>query len=209
MRKIGLAVALVLALSGLFAVIDYLVQLKRSEGRIPPGTEASIGGEFALVDASGRAVTERDFADRHKLIFFGFTHCPDVCPTTLARMSVILRALGPAATRLYPLFVTVDPERDTPERLRAYATLFDPRIIYLTGAPDQIAKALKAWRVSSAKTAVGQDDHSMNHYSMNHYSMNHSAVLYLMTPAGSLAASFRWDDAEADIADGIRDYISD
>jgi len=198
-RKIGLAVALVVALSGIFAVTDYLVQLKRSEGRIPPGTEASIGGQFALVDASGRAVTERDFADRHKLIFFGFTHCPDVCPTTLARMSVILRTLGPAATRLYPLFVTVDPERDTPERLREYARLFDPRIIYLTGAPDQIAKVLKAWRVSAAKTAAGQDD----------YSMNHSAVLYLMTPAGQLAASFRWDDTEADIAEGIRKYISD
>lgn len=199
MRKIGLAVALVLVLLGVFAVTDYLVQLKRSEGRIPPGTEASIGGQFALVDASGRAVTERDFADRYKLIFFGFTHCPDVCPTTLARMSVILRALGPAATRLYPLFVTVDPARDTPERLREYAKLFDPRIVYLTGAPDQIAKVLKAWRVSSAKIAAGQDD----------YSMNHSAVLYLMTPTGSLVASFRWDDAEADIADAISDYISD
>lgn len=199
MRKIGLAVALVLALSGAFAVIDYLVQLKRSEGRIPPGTEASIGGQFALVDASGRAVTERDFADRYKLIFFGFTHCPDVCPTTLARMSVILRALGPAAARLYPLFVTVDPERDTPERLREYGRLFDPRIIYLTGAPDQIAKVLEAWRVNTAKIAAGRDD----------YSMNHSAVLYLMTPAGQLAASFRWDDAEADIADDIRGYLSD
>ncbi|MFZ5655332.1 MAG: SCO family protein [Pseudomonadota bacterium] len=199
MRRIGLAVALVLALLGVLAVTDYLVQLKRSEGRIPPGTEASIGGQFALVDASGRTVTERDFADRYKLIFFGFTHCPDVCPTTLARMSVILRALGPAATRLYPLFVTVDPERDTPERLREYARQFDPRIIYLTGTPDQIAKVLEAWRVSTAKIAAGQDD----------YSMNHSAVLYLMTPAGQLAASFRWDDAEADIADDIRGYLSD
>lgn len=199
MRRIGLAVALVLALLGVLAVTDYLVQLKRSEGRIPPGTEASIGGQFALVDASGRAVTERDFADRYKLIFFGFTHCPDVCPTTLARMSVILRALGPAATRLYPLFVTVDPERDTPERLREYARQFDPRIIYLTGTPDQIAKVLEAWRVSTAKIAAGQDD----------YSMNHSAVLYLMTPAGQLAASFRWDDVEADIADDIRGYLSD
>ncbi|MGE3295719.1 MAG: SCO family protein [Porticoccaceae bacterium] len=197
-RKLLLGVAVVVLSAG-GALVDYLIQLKRSEGLVPPGTEARIGGRFALVDATGRAVTEADFADRHQLIFFGFTHCPDVCPTTLARMSVILRALGPAADQLYPLFVTVDPERDTPERLRDYGRLFDPRIIYLTGAPEQIAAVLEAWRVSRSKTAVGDDD----------YSLNHSAVLYLMTPAGALAESFRWDTPEQDIAAAIRARLSD
>jgi protein SCO1/2 len=197
-RKLLLGIAVVV-LSASGALVDYLIQLKRSEGLVPPGTEARIGGRFALVDATGRAVTEADFADRHQLIFFGFTHCPDVCPTTLARMSVILRALGPAADQLYPLFVTVDPERDTPERLRDYGRLFDPRIIYLTGTPEQIAAVLEAWRVSRAKTAVGDDD----------YSLNHSAVLYLMTPAGALAESFRWDTPEQDVAAAIRARLSD
>lgn len=192
-KKLILGMALVV----LFAagvLTDYLIQLKRSEGLVAPGTEAGIGGSFALVDASGRAVTEADFADRYKLIFFGFTHCPDVCPTTLARMSVILRDLGPAADRLYPLFITVDPVRDTPERLRDYGRPFDPRIVYLTGTPEHIEAVLKAWRVSRAKTAVGDDG----------YSMNHSAVLYLMTPAGTLAEAFRWDAPEQDIAAAIR-----
>lgn len=178
---------------------DYLIQLERSEGLVAPGTEAGIGGRFALVDATGRAVTETDFADRYKLMFFGFTHCPDVCPTTLARMSVILRTLGPAADRLYPLFITVDPVRDTPERLRDFGRPFDPRIVYLTGTPEQIAAVLKAWRVSRAKTALGTDD----------YSMNHSAVLYLMTPEGTLAEAFRWDAPEQDIAAAIRARLGD
>lgn len=173
---------------------DYLIQLKRSEGLVAPGTEAGLGGRFALVDATGRAVTEADFADRYKLIFFGFTHCPDVCPTTLARTSVILRALGPVADRLYPLFITVDPVRDTPERLRDFGRSFDPRIVYLTGTPEQIDAVVKAWRASRAKTALGTDD----------YSMNHSAVLYLMTPAGTLAEAFRWDAPEQDIAAAIK-----
>ncbi len=197
-RRLLLSIAIVALFAG-GVLVDYLIQLKRSEGLVAPGTEAGIGGRFALVDATGRAVTEADFADRYKLIFFGFTHCPDVCPTTLARMSVILRALGPAADHLYPLFITVDPARDTPERLRDFGRLFDPRIVYLTGAPEQIETVLKAWRVSRAKTAVGDDD----------YSMNHSAVLYLMTPAGALGEAFRWDTPEQDIAAVIRARLQD
>lgn len=139
-RRLLLGIAIVVLFAG-GVLVDYLTALKRSEGLVAPGTEAGIGGRFALVDATGRAVTEADFADRYKLIFFGFTHCPDVCPTMLARMSVILRALGPAADHLYPLFITVDPVRDTPERLRDFGRLFDPRIVYLTGAPEQIASA--------------------------------------------------------------------
>lgn len=176
---------------------DYLIQLKRNAGLVAPGTEAGIGGHFTLIDASGHAVTETDFGDRHKLIFFGFTHCPDVCPTTLARMSMILRALGPVADRLHPLFITVDPARDTPARLREFARSFDPRIVYLTGTPGEIEAVLNAWRVSRAKTAVGSDD----------YAMNHSAVLYLMTPQGTLAEAFRWDAPERDIATAIATHL--
>lgn len=179
-----------LVLAALVPVADYLIQLQRSEGRIPPGAEGRISGRFDLVDQHGRAVTEADFADRHKLVFFGFTHCPDVCPTTLARMSVVLRLLGPAAERLHPLFITVDPERDTPERLRAYARSFDPRIVYLTGTPQQVAAVLDSWWVTRARIAAGAGD----------YSMEHSAVLYLLDPPGRVVASYRWDLTEAELA---------
>jgi protein SCO1/2 len=178
-----------LVLAALVPIADYLIQLQRSEGRIPPGTERRISGRFDLVNQHGNPVSETDFADRHKLVFFGFTHCPDVCPVTLARMSVVLRLLGPAAERLYPLFITVDPERDTPERLRQYSGPFDPRITYLTGTPQQVTEVLDSWWVTRARVAAGAGD----------YSMEHSAVLYLLSPEGVVIESFRWDLTEAEL----------
>ncbi|RLA46623.1 MAG: SCO family protein [Gammaproteobacteria bacterium] len=185
--KRGLLTTLViLALLVTVALVDYLIQLGRSEGAVAPGTEAGIGGEFSLVDQSTTPVTNTDFSDRYKLIFFGFTHCPDVCPTTLSRMSQTLKQLGPLADQLYPLFITVDPERDTPERLSQYAKAFDPRIIYLTGSPEEIAQVLKAWQATRAKIAAQTAG-------SNDYTMSHSSVLYLMTPDDRLAASYNWE----------------
>lgn len=178
--------------------IDYLLQLRRSKGVVPPGTEAQIGGAFSLIDQTGRAVTEKNFDDRHQLIFFGFTHCPDVCPATLGRVSAILQHLGPLADRLYPLFITVDPQRDTSQRLREYAKSFDPRIIYLTGADAEIEHVLEAWRATRAKCAVGEHD----------YSMTHSAVLYLMSPEGKLIKSYGWDQDTETIEASIRNYLT-
>jgi protein SCO1/2 len=179
-------ITLVLTLLGGAALVDYLVQLSRSEGAVAPGTEADIGASFSLIDQSGKPVTNADFADKYKLIFFGFTHCPDVCPTTLSRMSRTLEQLGPLADQLYPLFITVDPERDTPDQLSEYAKSFNPGIIYLTGSNEEIASVLKAWKATRAKVASqnGEEDA---------YSMNHSSVLYLMTPDNRLAASYNWE----------------
>lgn len=180
------------------ALVDYLIQLRNSEGAVPPGTEAQIGGAFSLLDQTGASVTERNYADRYKLIFFGFTHCPDVCPTTLSRVSTILRELGPLADRVYPLFITVDPARDTPERLREYAKSFDPRIVYLTGSATDIERAMTAWRATRAKFAVGDDD----------YSMSHSAVLYLMAPAGALLKSYSWDTPIDEVTSSLKGYLA-
>lgn len=179
-------ITLVLTLLGGAALVDYLVQLSRSEGAVAPGTEADIGASFSLIDQSGKPVTNADFADKYKLIFFGFTHCPDVCPTTLSRMSRTLEQLGPLADQLYPLFITVDPERDTPDQLSEYAKSFHGGIIYLTGSNEEIASVLKAWKATRAKVASqnGEEDA---------YSMNHSSVLYLMTPDNRLAASYNWE----------------
>jgi len=198
--KKGLLIGVaVVALFTLVALLDYAFQVKQNEGTVLPGTESSIKTIFSLVDQAGQPVTDRDFADRYKLIFFGFTHCPDVCPTALTTLSAVLKNLGPLATQLHPLFITVDPERDTPQRMRQYAQAFDPRITYLTGSQQQIDSVLSAWRVSRAKVMVNHE----------HYTMDHSSVLYWMTPDGKLSASFTASDSPAVIEKAIRADLSD
>ncbi len=202
--KKALITALVVSLLVLAIVLaDYLIQLGRSEGKVPPGTESQIGGTFSLVDQSGKPVTNQDYSDRYKLIFFGFTHCPDVCPTTLSRMSQTLKQLGPLADKLYPLFITVDPERDTPERLNQYSQAFDPRIVYLTGAPDEIARVLLAWKATRAKIASSEGLETRNDYSMSH-----SSVLYLMTGDDRLAASYNWEIPPEKMAESINTQLA-
>ena len=187
----------VVGIVGAIFIADYLVQLQKSEGLVPPGTETQIGGPFSLVDHNGRAVTERNFASRHKLIFFGFINCPEVCPTALIKISAILQRIGPLADHIYPLFITVDPERDTPEQLRQYANAFDSRIIYLTGSPAEIERVTAAWRVTRTKYAIGKHD----------YSIDHTAALYLMSPDGKLLESYGWNQAQEDIEHSIRKYL--
>ena len=161
--------------------------------------EALIGSEFALIDHTGKAVTDEDFAGRWQLVFFGFTYCPDVCPTTLATVSAVLEELGDDAEQVAPLFVTVDPERDTPAVVAEYLANFDPRIVGLTGPPEQIKAAAKAFRVYYAR--VDKDDLP------DGYTMDHSAFLYLMDPDGDYAAHFSHQDDPAEIAGGIRDFL--
>jgi protein SCO1/2 len=145
----------------------------------PPGSRGgvgqgfgSVGGPITLVDQAGKPVTEKDFAGKDALVFFGFTNCPDVCPTELSTMAAALDALGPKAEGVVPVFVTVDPERDTPEVVGQYAQAFHPRMVGLTGSADQIAQAAKAFRVYYKKAP--QKDGA--------YSMDHSAFVYMMGP---------------------------
>src|SRR5213593_3400948 len=116
---------------------------------------AAIGGPFKLIDQNGQMVTDQDLKGRPFLVFFGFTHCPDVCPTTLFEVSEVLRRLGPDADKVNALFVTVDPERDTPAALKDYLASFDPHLRGLTGDADAIAGILKGYRVYARK--VPQD----------------------------------------------------
>lgn len=138
---------------------------------------AAIGGPFQLTDHTGKAVTDADFRGRYTLIYFGYTYCPDVCPTELAAMSQALDGAGTAAERVQPLFISVDPQRDTVPHLADYVALFHPRLVGLTGTPDQIATVAKAYRVYYAKAPQeggGPDD----------YLMDHSSFIYLMDPQG-------------------------
>lgn len=131
----------------------------RSSGR------ADIGGPFTLIDQNGRTVTDRDLLGRPTVVFFGFTFCPEICPTTLQDLTSDLETLGPAADRLNVVFVTVDPERDRPEQLRQYLSAFDRRIRGLTGTPEQVAAMEREYRVISSREALPGGGYTMNHTS--------------------------------------------
>jgi protein SCO1/2 len=165
----------------------------------PPGTAAvaQIGGPFTLVGGDGQTVTDRSFPGKWLLVFFGYTHCPDVCPTTLSDLAQALDQLGPEADRLQPLFVTVDPERDTPQVMHDYVASFGNRIVGLTGSAAQIAAAAKAYRVYYAKHPEGSD-----------YSMDHSAILYVMRPDGSLAGFMTPDVGTPAMAQKLKDLLA-
>jgi len=143
---------------------------------VPAGI--AIGGPFHLTDDKGRAVTDAGYRGRWVLVFFGYTNCPDECPLTLQKMAVALNKLGPLADKIAPLFITVDPARDTPARLASYLANFDPRIIGLTGSDTQIAEAAKAYRVYYAPAQHEESGADL---------VSHSTFLYLMDPAAAFS----------------------
>lgn len=144
--------------------------------------KALIGGPFALTDQTGKKVTDQDFRGRYMLVFFGFTNCPDICPAGLQLISAALDKLGTKAANVTPIFVSVDPERDTPEKLGTYVKNFSDRIVGLTGTPEEIAAVARAYRVFYEKTA--------NEGKPSDYGMNHTSIIYLMGPDGTYVAHF-------------------
>lgn len=140
------------------------VAVQASTGNGPVAASA-FGGPFSLVDDDGRRVSEADFRGKPTVMFFGFTFCPEVCPTTLAELTADLAGLGPAADDLNVVFVSVDPERDTPEVLRGYLASFDPRIRGLMGTADEVAATAKAYAVFHRKVPLEGGDYTMDHTS--------------------------------------------
>ena len=157
----------------------------------------ALKSEFELVDQTGRTVRGEDLQGRWQLVFFGFTSCPDVCPTTLTNVTSVLEELGPAAEKLQPLLITVDPERDTPPVLKEYLTAFDPRILGLTGTPEQVEAALKSFRVYAAKRPLEGSD----------YTMDHSTFIYLMDTEGEYAAHFLAQAPTDDLIAKLRERL--
>jgi protein SCO1 len=145
---------------------------------------ALIGGPFSLVGGDGKPVTDRDFRGRYMLIFFGFTHCPDICPAELQVVAQALEQLGDKAKKVVPIFITLDPERDTPEAMANYVKSFGPNFVGLTGSPEAIAAAAKAYRVAYSKVE--------NKESAGDYSVDHSALVYLMDPEGRYVTHFSY-----------------
>lgn len=150
------------------------------------GGGGGIGGPFKLVDGDGRTVTDRDFGGKYMLIYFGYTFCPDVCPTTLNEVAEAVEKLGAKADRVQPIFITVDPKRDTPSVVKEYVAAFSPRLIGLTGDDASIAAAAKAYRVYVAIRRTGEGG--------NDYTVDHSSVLYLMGPDGRFVAPLSADE---------------
>jgi protein SCO1/2 len=160
------------------------------------GNGIAIGGPFTLEDGSGKPVTDRDFRGKYMLVYFGYTFCPDVCPTTLSAVADAMDRLGPDAAKLRPLFITVDPRRDTPAVVKKYAAAFGPEITGLTGTPEEIARVAKEYRVYYAEHRTGPGP--------NDYSMDHSSVLYLMDPSGAFVAPVRADQSGDEIAASLK-----
>jgi len=190
-RAIRLLLVLSAFLAGLvlcFAVV--LLVTGRSGAPIGP---SAIGGPFRLIDQNGGVITDQDLKGRPFLVFFGFTHCPEVCPTALFEISEILARLGPDAEKVNALFVTVDPERDTPEKLKEYLSSFNPRLIGVGGEADALAAVAKAYRVYYKKVPLKDGD----------YTMDHTAIVYLMDKNGQFIAPFslkrRPEEAAADL----------
>jgi protein SCO1/2 len=158
-----------------------------SRGEAPSAGLGGIGGKFSLVDDDGKRFTERDLLGKPAMVYFGFTYCPEVCPTTLTHMSAWLQALGPAAADLRAVFVTIDPERDTAPKMKEYLSGFDPRIVGLTGTPAEIAQIAGDYKVYYKKVPLPSGS----------YTMDHSSLVYLMDAKGQLAGLISYDDPQA------------
>jgi protein SCO1/2 len=158
---------------------------------------AAVGGPFQLMDQNGKAVTDAEMKGKPFLVFFGFTHCPDICPTTLFDMSQLMKELGPDADRTGALFITVDPDRDTPKVMKDYLSNFDPHVRGLTGDPTAINAAIRAYRVYAKKVPLENGD----------YTMDHTALVYLMDKNGHFVAPFDVSRTPAAEAADLRRFL--
>ncbi|MET1414111.1 SCO family protein [Roseibium sp. HPY-6] len=189
------AVAVLAAASG-FLVYQQTAGNGNSGALIEP--LAAIGGPFELVDGNGETVTDAEFAGKPLVLFFGFTYCPDVCPTTLSELQGWMEALGPDADKLNYAFVSVDPERDTPDVMRDYVWAFDKRIRPLTGSREQVDAVIKAYRVYAKKVPLDDGD----------YTMDHSAAVYLMNSDNKFVGTIAYAEAEETALEKLRRLIA-
>ncbi|HET7084048.1 MAG TPA: SCO family protein [Rhizomicrobium sp.] len=164
-------------------------------GRVVTTGQADVGGPFRLIDQGGKSVSEADFRGRYMLIYFGYSFCPDVCPTTLSVMAQALEKLGGKAGRVAPIFITIDPQRDTPKVLADYMKAFGPTFVGLTGSAAQIQDVEKKFRVYAVKKPLPGGN----------YGMDHSSVIYLMGPDGKLVSFYDEAISPDDLAKDLRE----
>ncbi len=169
----------------------------------PPLEGASIGGPFTLVDQNGKTVRDSDFAGQYRLVYFGYSFCPDICPVDLQKLMRGLAAFEKAApergANIAPIFITIDPARDTPEALKPFVARYHPRLVGLTGTPEQVAAAAKAYVVTYHKVEGSAPDR---------YLMAHSQLAFLMDPAGKPLALLPLDDPSTDSDEGAPERVA-
>ena len=182
-------------LAGLVIFLGVILFVSHGQGL--GGGPSAIGGPFKLTDQDGKPITDKDFKGRPLLVFFGYTHCPDICPTTLFELSEVLHAMGKDADRVNALFITVDPERDTAPVMKDYLSSFDPHLRGATGDQKEIDAAEKEYRVYAKKVPTGKGD----------YSMDHTALVYLMDKQGRFVAPFKLDRKPEQAAADLRRYL--
>jgi len=166
-------------------------------GRTVTSGQIAVGGPYALTDQDGKPRASSDFHGKYQLVYFGYTFCPDVCPTTLAVMAAALDKMGVDQNRIVPVFITIDPERDSPAVLKKYLAAFGPRFVGLTGGPQQIAQVEKEFRVYAKKQPMAGGN----------YGMDHSSVMYLMGPDGRLVGFYDEAMQPEDLAKDLKKKI--
>ncbi len=193
-----LLTAIGLCLGGIIAGLSLMAAPSAQAPRI---MASSVGGAFSLVDQDGKPRTDKDFSKSYKLIYFGFSFCPAICPTELQKMAQALMSLPESVqAQVQPIFITIDPERDTAAALKNYVALFDKRMVGLTGSQAQIDAVKKTYKVYAAKVPAENG-------AKDEYTMDHSSYIYFMTPDDQLAKIFKTEDTAASVADGIKEFI--
>ncbi len=202
MSKIILSVAAFIALMAFgttaWILTERLMEPKTVSGEGVVIAPTGLGGPFKLISDAGKPVTEKAFAGKYALVYFGYSFCPDVCPTGLQNIASGLDKLGDDAKKVVPIFVSVDPDRDTPDQLAQYVDLFHPEMVGLTGSADEIKKVAKKFRVYYALHKDKDPDN---------YPVDHSSFTYLMGPDWKLVAVFRHDATPTNIADALKKIL--
>jgi protein SCO1/2 len=200
-RPVALIPYLLLAAFVAAGTLWYLGDLRAHNGveSLATGESVTLGGPFALTDQNQVLRTEKDFHGKYTLVFFGYTYCPDVCPATLAIMAAALDKMGPRSDNIVPIFITVDPKRDTPDKIKSYLSSFGRRFVGLTGAPEAIANVAKEYRV-----------YYKEHPPENggEYTVDHSGVVYLMDPNGKFIANYSLDTSPDTLAADLLKRLS-
>ncbi|MBR1171361.1 MULTISPECIES: SCO family protein [Bradyrhizobium] len=178
-------------------VVGLLIMFWAMGGVSKVAQPAAIGGPFQLTDQNGKAVTDKSLKGKPTLIFFGYTHCPDVCPTSLFEISEVLRALGKDADKVNAIFISVDPERDTPATMKDYLSSFDPHLQGLSGDPAETAKVITSYRVYAKKVPTKDGD----------YTMDHTALIYLMDRDGRFVSPFNLKRTPEEAAVDLKRYL--
>ena len=178
-------------------VVGLLVLFWAMGGVSKVAQPAAIGGPFQLTDQNGKTVTDKNLKGKPTLIFFGYTHCPDVCPTSLFEISEVLRAMGKDADKVNAIFISVDPERDTQAAMKDYLSSFDPHLEGLSGDPADIAKVITSYRVYAKKVPTKDGD----------YTMDHTALIYLMDRDGRFVAPFNLKRSAEEAATELKRYL--